>query len=254
MNNLKELLAQFLENPSRELLRELFRNEYGEFNNIEFKSNFTEYSKIAKHIIAIANSGGGIIIFGIEENEKNEVIVKGLEFFTDKTDISKNIKKYLPQQLKFDLLNFDYKESEYNIIKGKKFQVVIIEQQYEYAPFISLKDGIGIRINSIYVRNNINSEEANYNSLQEILNKRIQTGYLNNSEIELAEHLQQVKELYSQLNKYNYEGGIYSLSKISESFYSKKTLNKSFPKESYEDFILRLLEIKKAKIESLLIK
>ena len=44
--------------------------EEGENLNIEFKQRFSEYEKIAKEIIAFANTSGGAIIFGINDNGK----------------------------------------------------------------------------------------------------------------------------------------------------------------------------------------
>jgi predicted HTH transcriptional regulator len=44
--------------------------EDGENLNIEFKQRFSDYEKIAKEIIAFANTNGGVIIFGINDNGK----------------------------------------------------------------------------------------------------------------------------------------------------------------------------------------
>lgn len=49
-------------------LRELIA--CGENLNVEFKQKFSEYEKIAKEIIAFANTNGGFIIFGINDNGK----------------------------------------------------------------------------------------------------------------------------------------------------------------------------------------
>lgn len=44
--------------------------EEGENLSIEFKQRFSEHEKIAKEIIAFANTLGGVIIFGINDNGK----------------------------------------------------------------------------------------------------------------------------------------------------------------------------------------
>ena len=44
--------------------------EEGENLNVEFKQRFSEHEKIAKEIIAFANTSGGVIIFGINDNGK----------------------------------------------------------------------------------------------------------------------------------------------------------------------------------------
>ena len=42
--------------------------EQGEGIKTEFKQRFSDYEKIAKEIIAFANTRGGFIIFGISDN------------------------------------------------------------------------------------------------------------------------------------------------------------------------------------------
>jgi predicted HTH transcriptional regulator len=44
--------------------------EDGENLNVEFKQRFSDHVKIAKEIIAFANTNGGVIIFGINDNGK----------------------------------------------------------------------------------------------------------------------------------------------------------------------------------------
>ncbi len=63
----KEEFAKFYENPTREGLRELLKNNLGEYPNIDFKSQLPTFSSIARHILGIANSGGGCIILGVAE-------------------------------------------------------------------------------------------------------------------------------------------------------------------------------------------
>ena len=44
--------------------------EDGENLNVEFKQRFSDHEKIAKEILAFANTGGGFIIFGIDDSGK----------------------------------------------------------------------------------------------------------------------------------------------------------------------------------------
>ncbi len=53
---------------SKKELLELISN--GETLTVEFKQKFTEYEKIAKEIIAFANTSGGYLIFGVRDNRK----------------------------------------------------------------------------------------------------------------------------------------------------------------------------------------
>lgn len=251
MKSFKELFANFLENPNRVHLRSIFQNNFGELDNFELKSEISEYTKFAKHILAIANFGGGAIIIGVEETNKKEIIAKGLESFYDKADVYKKIKKYIPQQLKYELLDFNYEETEYGAIKGKKFQVLIVEKQDEFIPYVSLNEGKEIRINVIYTRAGTNSIVADYYQIQEIINRRLQTEHINTKEIELSKHIQELKELYSQIKKFNYEG-FNVLSQFQSSLLGEKKQNKYYPKEDFDLFISRLIEKKKKIIETLI--
>ena len=44
--------------------------EMGEDYHCEFKRKFSTHKKIAKEMIAFANSGGGYILFGIDDDKK----------------------------------------------------------------------------------------------------------------------------------------------------------------------------------------
>lgn len=64
-NNSKSLyeeFAVFFENPTRDSLRKLLSRNFGESNQIDFKESWPESNKLAKHILAFANSGGGVIL------------------------------------------------------------------------------------------------------------------------------------------------------------------------------------------------
>ncbi len=53
---------------SLEKLLELIQG--GESLTVEFKQQFTEHEKIAKEMIAFANTNGGVLIFGVRDNRK----------------------------------------------------------------------------------------------------------------------------------------------------------------------------------------
>jgi hypothetical protein len=54
----KEEIARFLESPSREGLRNILKNHVGELSDLDFKENLPEPTKLAKHILAMANTWG----------------------------------------------------------------------------------------------------------------------------------------------------------------------------------------------------
>jgi hypothetical protein len=242
----KEDFARFFESPSREGLRALLQGQLGELDAVDFKQNWPAPPKIARHVLGLANTRGGCLIAGIAENDDKSFEPVGLAAFSDKADIQKNIKKYLPAQLRYEILDFAYEDSEYPKLIGKKFQVLIVDDTPEYIPFISRSDGDGIRENALCVRRGTNTEEANYEELQEIINRRIETGYSSRGEFDLHNHLSALNALYSHIaptvdpsEEWEY---YMSLDAGAET-------NPLYPKESFESFVKKMIIEKKRLIQ-----
>ncbi len=73
--------------------------EKGEGSKVEFKQRFSDYEKIAKEIIAFANTHGGIIIFGVTDNGK----VYGVESEKSEAElIKKTLKEYCEPVPKYE--------------------------------------------------------------------------------------------------------------------------------------------------------
>lgn len=265
MKSFHESITKFFEEPTREKFRELVQFNTGEYDNLDFKKEWPESSKLAKHVLAFANSGGGIIIMGIEETDEKLLISCGVERIKDKATINSQLEQYLPTGLDYSIHDFSYSSSDYVELIGKSFQVMIVEYSPKLIPFISTKEGNGIKENSIYIRQGTSSILANYDQLQSVLNKRISTNYNTSSEIELEEHLAQLKILYDKIEKNVYvfdeenEKGIgkflLQFSKVMSSnlIGERKALpNPNYPPEDYEEFISKMIEKKKARIQSLL--
>ncbi|SIQ67614.1 AlbA family DNA-binding domain-containing protein [Marinobacterium stanieri] len=117
-----EGFARFFEQPTRESLRELVRQGVGETDYLDFKAQWPDLNKIAKHILALANSGGGAIVVGIKQNEDGSLKACGLDKLIDKVEIVKVVKKYLPTSLSYDVIDFSFEDTEYPAIKGKNFR------------------------------------------------------------------------------------------------------------------------------------
>lgn len=102
----------------------------------------------------------------------------------------------------FEILDFSYDASEYPKLVGKKYQVVLVEDNPEHIPFVSMKDGTGIQKNIIYVRHNSGpeSEPASYDELQRIFDRRLETGFSSGKEIDFRVHLEQLMILYNKLD------------------------------------------------------
>ena len=271
MKKLHEPFTKFFEEPTREKLRELIQFNTGEYNNLDFKKAWPESSKIAKHILAMANSGGGAIIVGVEENKEKELISCGIESLIDKATITTQLSSYVPIAIEYLIHDFTYKSSEYGELIGKTFQVLIVDYNPNILPLISLREGKNIIANTIYAREGTSSSVASNDQLQRLINKRIETNYNSSSEIELEEHLAQLKILFGKIDKFHYEYekdengntiGVNSMfSKFGEMMLGLtsgingkkvRVINDYYPEENYEYFISRLIEQKKKRIEKVL--
>lgn len=83
--------------------------EEGENLNVEFKQRFSTFEKIAKEMIAFANTGGGYIIFGIDDNGS----VYGVESEKGEAELIKeSALKYCepPIDYKIDFIELENKE------------------------------------------------------------------------------------------------------------------------------------------------
>ena len=169
----------------------------------------------------------------------------------DKTEIEKNLRKYLPTQLKFESFDIKYEESEYTKLKGKIFQYIVIFKQNEFIPFVSDKEHTKLKSNSIYVRRGTETTLATFEEIQKMLNERIKLEYNNSSMLELNDHFKQLKYLYTQINKTK---NILNPEYMDVDFdYPDDTVitvrNKLYPKLDYEQFVSKMIELKFSIIE-----
>src|ERR1044072_699199 len=251
----KEAFAQFFEEPTREGLRAILKENVGELNELDFKEAWPEQSSLAKHILGLANSGGGCIVAGVEDQTLNP---KGLEKVEDKTVLINGIKNYVPPSLlnNLEIVNFSYSSAEYPDITGKSFQVLFVDYDKRHLPFISLRNGTSIRSSAIYIRRGTATEEANYAELQQLINARLETGYSSPKEIHLQKHLEQLKVLYQQIDRNLITSyGKNSLIDMSVSVVRAITKNietvpnPKYPEEDFSEFISRLIRLKKKRLE-----
>ena len=216
---------------------------------------------IPKHVLGMANSGGGSIIVGVTQNEDNSLDPVGIESIIDKSEITNTVGTYIPQALfkSLEILDFSYQDSDYAKLKGKKFQIVLILSEYKYAPFLASRETEGLRNTAIYVRRGSSTVEANYDELQVLLNKRIETQYSTTLERTLNDHFEQLKALYKEISPTrtiatNILGDVVrALNSLSGIWKTTETVeNPKYPKEGFEDFIVRLIEGKKQLIRNIL--
>lgn len=248
VKNIKEGFANVLDNPDRIDFRNFVMNNFGEQDYIDFKREYPLSDKIAKLIIAFGNEGGSTLIFGIEEQD-GELKATGIKDLKDKADFKSQLEKYLPDNLHYDIINFQYKDSEYNSLKGKNFQLVLVHNQDKSIPFIAKSDGKHINRNRIYIRRGTETIEANYIELQKLINRRIDLNISTTTEIEFEEHLIQLKTLYGQIKRNFHHNSLIPREALSVILKETEIPNKKYPKEDFHDFIVKMIEIKKKIIE-----
>jgi len=247
----KELFSKFFEEPSRDILREVLRQHVGETRNIDFKTAWPDHPGLAKQCLGMANSEGGCLIIGMREDDDKSLTAIGLEAFVDKADIHNGLKSYIPNELRtrIEILDFDYRATEYAEIAGKKFQVALIDHGVEHAPFVSLRAGTGIRASAIYVRREASTEEANYDELQGIINRRIGSGNSTSGEQNLKKELELLRTLYGEI-----PARVSSLSGFLTmgSSIGFDRPNPKYPEGGIDAFILDLIVLKQGRIASML--
>ena len=170
---LKDIVYKLLQEPTLDNFREFIHSQMGEHNAIDFKGQWIEGAALAKEILALANSKGGIIVFGVAENEDKTTKIDGLSEIRDKAVISNDIKNYISSDLKYDVYDFSYETAEYEVMKGKKFQMLVVEDTPEHIPFLAKRESGSLKQNMIYVRRGTSCEIANQEELDRLLKRRI---------------------------------------------------------------------------------
>lgn len=126
------------------LIKVLDLIETGENYHCEFKRKFSTQKKIAKEMIAFANSGGGYIFFGIDDDRK----VIGIESEKSEADlIHDTANNYCEPLIDY---NIEYKE-----LKGKEIVIVEIPESnkkphriQDYKNVININDAlVSVRVN-----------------------------------------------------------------------------------------------------------
>ena len=124
--------------------------EKGENQNIEFKQRFSSFHKIAKEFIAFANTNGGIVLFGIDDDGS----VHGVESEKGEAELIKEAaEQYCQPPVKYNI--------DFVPLYGKEIVVVTIEES-EFKPhrIQDYKNEIDINSADVYVRVNDKSIPA----------------------------------------------------------------------------------------------
>lgn len=253
-----EAFSRFFEQPKRETLRDLLKENLGELRNCDFKESWPDHASLSKHVLGLANSGGGCLVIGVKENPDKSASPVGLPEITDKADIFNGIKHFFSDGLlaAIEVADFSYAASEYPVLVGKRFQVLFVHPIPDLIPFVSRRGGNGIRAAAIYVRKEGITEEASYEEIQRMLIERLAASPQSSEAQSIKEHLAELKVLYSEIPRHfpgamPILGSLHNIGMLANLFGPSKP-NPDYPQEDYDAFVLRLLNQKKLLIEKLL--
>ncbi|MBR4733326.1 MAG: putative DNA binding domain-containing protein [Lachnospiraceae bacterium] len=256
-------------NMSRDGFVKFLKESCGELDNIDFKTDWIEKDKLAKIILAMANSGGGAIIIGIKETEEKKYEPCGIIEIRDAADVDKDLEKYIPRNLSYTILNFVYNDSLYGEFCGKQFQTIIISDTPEKLPFFALAESKNINKDIVYVRKGTSCVKATSSDLERIIQRRLENIFKESSDLKLEEHLVQLRLLYDSIPRKKrrlVKQGTYSLAALTglkalvegmagmfgDPDIYEEIDNEIYPAEDYEQFLVRMIEKKKLKIEKVL--
>ena len=259
---------QFLKEPTKDNFRDFMKKSCGELNEMDFKETWIDKGPLAKIMLAMANNGGGIIVFGVKENEDNTFDILGLDSLKDTADISNSISRLVSSSLDYEVFNFVFDSDVYGKFENKKFQIMVIHDTPERLPFVSLGQSEKIEKDVIYVRRGTKSEKATSEEINRIIERKIATIYSENTDMSLDQHLEQLKKLYSELpqkiqvlvrkgSQPNFAAALKAFGERIGAMYGtpdeyEEKDNPNYPDEGYEAFILRMINAKKLKIEKVL--
>lgn len=256
-------------NPSRDGFANFIKESCGELDNIDFKEKWITKGKLAKILLAIANSGGGMVIFGIKEKDDKTFEAIGLDELKDTTTVEHDISKIVPRDLDYVLLDFVYDDEMYGELSGRKYQVIVVNDTPERLPFFSLSATDGIEKDIVYVRRGTSSEKASSRDMEIIIQRRLENVFKESNDLSLKVHLEQLQFLYDSIpqkkrvlikkgNQFNAAlAGIQAFQEritemFGESDVYEEIPNENYPSEEYEQFLVRMIEKKKLKIEKVL--
>lgn len=263
MLDIKEYMYNFLQEPTRERFVDIVFDGVGEQNCIDFKKIWIEPQKLSEIILGMANTGGGVIILGVEEKENGTIEAVGLSEIFDKEKQHSKITKFLPDTVKFDIFDFDFSGETYSKIENKMYQMILIQSDDKNLPYMWNKDSNGNEVGCVFIRKGTKTVKANSGELSELIDKRIRSMYTEGSTLALEEHLDQLKILYKYVGaKENViHKNILDIGKmLSEKFQSiseslgdvERIKNPFYPEEDFEEYIFNLIKLKKIKIEKVL--
>ncbi|MBN2572423.1 MAG: ATP-binding protein [Ignavibacteriales bacterium] len=118
--------------------------EQGEGLNVEFKQRFSSHEKVAKEMLAFANTKGGVIVFGIDDDKS----IYGVESEKEESELIKEAaEKYCEPPLRYSIKILNIEDKEIVIAE-------IPESQNKPHRLQDYKNEIDLNTAAVYIRIN----------------------------------------------------------------------------------------------------
>jgi hypothetical protein len=148
-----------------------------ESNTVEFKQSFnaSNLAKYAKTMAAFANNRGGYIIFGVKDNPREVVGLKGSNFDNlnqEKFTGALNSLFSPPMEWESGVITVNYISSHTAVEKSIGF---IYTEEADHKPIIAQKVDSGEKISSgdVYYRHRAKNEKATFAEMSRIIEERV---------------------------------------------------------------------------------
>ena len=169
----------------RKLLRDFVRpNSRAELSAVDFKEGFDASTRawgdLLKDILAMANSGGGIIIFGVTDDGHHSGLNSPILSILDPARVSDKVRRYSPAaRIETSIHELRYRRKLFGFLRIRQSETfVVFDSNYSYKPDGSKTQrqifGPGI----VYVRRPGGNTEATqvqlYDMIERISQRRVQ--------------------------------------------------------------------------------
>lgn len=123
---------------SEEFVKNLINST--ENKTLDFKLKVTSTSKIARSLAAMANTEGGILIIGINDQKK----VIGIDLNEERFMIDQANEKYCTPKVSISMHDFQWKDEESKKTNAEKW-ILLVEVKKSEGPTIYCEDKSGIK-------------------------------------------------------------------------------------------------------------
>jgi len=235
-----DAVKQLIDTPNSKTLETILWDYLFESDQVDFKKDYLEIDKIAKHILSLANIGGGAIILGVSE-DGDSLKLDGLEEYKDNAELDNSLKKYIPSTVKYRQSRIKFNENDK---EEKIFSVITVQDNPMDLPYISNKNGSNINEGEVYVRSGTKSERADKDDVEQIYRRKNAAYNLVKSPEDFNNTVKKLSILYSHIPEKLHEDTTFQKA-IQNIFIKKEVPNENYPEEDLDQFLNKCIDLQK---------